>query len=83
MDGPGGGAWETAPHVAALMNWDLARLAVERGCELILASDAHAVPHLEFDAFACAIASRAEVPPERVLNRMTADVFGDWLEMRD
>ena len=61
---------------------DLARLAVESGCEIILASDAHAVPHLEFDAYAAAIAMRAEVPRERILNVKHADEFEYWLEER-
>ena len=58
---------------------DLARLAVDQGCEVILASDAHAVPHLEFDAYASAIAMRAKVPRERILNILHADEFEAWL----
>jgi histidinol phosphatase-like PHP family hydrolase len=61
---------------------DLARLAVEEGCELILASDAHAVRHLEFDAYASAIAMRAEVPRERIINVHHADEFEAWLRDR-
>ena len=61
---------------------DLARLAVEQGCEITLASDAHAVPHLEFDAYASAIAMRAGVPRERVLNVKHADEFQMWLADR-
>jgi histidinol phosphatase-like PHP family hydrolase len=61
---------------------DLARLAVEAGCDLLLASDAHAVPHLEFDGFAAAIAMRAEVPRECVLNVKHADEFEAWLADR-
>jgi len=61
---------------------DLARLAVEAGCDVILASDAHAVPHLEFDAFACAIAMKAEVPRDRILNVRHPDDFTAWLEDR-
>jgi len=61
---------------------DLARLAVNSGCEVILASDAHAVPHLEFDAYASAIAMRAEIPRERILNVCHADEFEAWLEDR-
>jgi DNA polymerase (family 10) len=61
---------------------DLARLAVDQGCQVILASDAHAVPHLEFDAFASAIAMRAEVPRERILNVLHADEFEVWLRER-
>jgi DNA polymerase (family 10) len=58
---------------------DLARLAVHSGCEILLASDAHAVPHLEFDGFAAAIAMRAEVPRESILNIKHADEFEAWL----
>ena len=58
---------------------DLARLAVDSGCEILLASDAHAVPHLEFDAYASAIAMRAEVCRGRVLNVKHADEFEVWL----
>jgi len=61
---------------------DLARLAVDQGCEVILASDAHAVPHLEFDAYASAIAMRAEVPRDRVLNVRHADELEAWLADR-
>ena len=61
---------------------DLARLAVDQGCEVVLASDAHAVPHLEFDAFAAAIAMRAKVPRDRVLNVCHADEFEEWLRDR-
>jgi len=61
---------------------DLARLAVDQGCDVILASDAHAVPHLEFDAYASAIAMRAEVPRERILNVRHADEFETWLADR-
>lgn len=61
---------------------DLARLAVGAGCEIMLASDAHAVPHLEFDAYASAIAMRAEVPRDRLLNVKHADEFEVWLEER-
>ena len=61
---------------------DLARLAVASGCDVILASDAHAVPHLEFDAYACAVAMRAHVPRNRILNVQHADEFAAWLEER-
>ncbi|MEJ2580204.1 MAG: hypothetical protein P8127_00980 [Acidobacteriota bacterium] len=58
---------------------DLARLAVDSDCEIVLASDAHAVRHLEFDAYASAIAIRAEVPRTRILNVKHADEFEAWL----
>ena len=61
---------------------NLARLAVTSGCEIILASDAHAVPHLEFDAYAAAIAIRAEVPRERIVNVLHGDEFEVWLGAR-
>jgi histidinol phosphatase-like PHP family hydrolase len=61
---------------------DLARLAADAGCEIVLSSDAHAVPHLEFDAFASAIAMRAAVPRESILNVKHADEFDVWLAER-
>ena len=61
---------------------DLARLAAEAGCELILASDAHAVPHLEFDAYASAIAMQAGIRRELVVNVKHADEFEVWLQDR-
>ena len=61
---------------------DLTRLAVAAGCEIILASDAHAVPHLEFDAYAAAIAIRAGVPRKRILNVLHPDEFEAWLADR-
>jgi histidinol phosphatase-like PHP family hydrolase len=64
------------------LDWDLARLAVDAGCEFLLASDAHAPKHLEFDAYASAIAMKAEVPRERILNVMHADEFEGWLAHR-
>ncbi|MCG6962093.1 MAG: hypothetical protein LJE95_02360 [Acidobacteria bacterium] len=63
------------------LDWELARLAADAGCDLILASDAHAPSHLELDAYACAIAARAEVPAERILNRLQPDAFADWLDL--
>jgi len=61
------------------LDWDLARLAVDAGCEFLLASDAHAPKHLEFDAYASAIAMKAEVPRERILNIHHPDVLEGWL----
>ncbi len=61
------------------LDWDLARLALGCHCTFILASDAHAPHHLEFDAYACAIASRADLPASDILNTKRAEVFGDWL----
>ena len=64
------------------LDWELARLAGEAGCDFVLASDAHAATHLEFDAYACAIAIKAGVPPERVLNAGQLDAFTPWLADR-
>jgi histidinol phosphatase-like PHP family hydrolase len=61
---------------------DLARVAVAAGCEVVLGSDAHAVPHLEFDAYAAAIAMQAGVPRERIVNVLHADEFEVWLGER-
>ncbi len=64
------------------LDWELARLAADHGCELILASDAHAVGHLEFDAYACAIAARAGVNPRAILNFLQPEELEAWLEER-
>ena len=61
---------------------ELTRLAVDAGCELILASDAHAPKHLEFDAYAAAIAMKAGIPREQILNVMHADELEVWLGER-
>lgn len=61
------------------LDWELARVAATRGCRLILASDAHAPRHLEFDAYACAIAARGGVSAEAIVNFQRTDVVLDWL----
>ncbi len=61
---------------------DLARVAVEAGCDVVLASDAHAVPHLEFDAWACAIAMKAGLPRRRILNSLQTEDVEMWLADR-
>jgi len=64
------------------LDWDLARLAVDAGCDFLLASDAHAPGHLEFDAYATAIAMKADVPRQSILNVRHADEFDVWLADR-
>ncbi len=64
------------------LDWELARLASDCGCDFVLASDAHAVPHLDFDAYACAIAVKAGVPPPRILNAGQVESFVAWLVER-
>jgi len=64
------------------LDWELARLAVGAGCDFLLASDAHAATHLEFDAYACAIAIKAGIPRERVLNAGQVEAFAAWLAER-
>jgi len=60
------------------LDFSLAALADEAGCSFLLASDAHAPHHLEFDAFACAIASKAGLSPASILNtRQAEDLFSD------
>ena len=61
---------------------DLARLAADAGCDVLLASDAHAPRHLEFDAYASAIAMKAGVPREQILNVRHADELEVWLRER-
>jgi histidinol phosphatase-like PHP family hydrolase len=64
------------------LDWELARLALGAGCDFVLASDAHATSHLEFDAYACAIAVKAGIPRERVLNAGQVEAFELWLSER-
>jgi len=64
------------------LDWELARLAVDAGCEFLLASDAHAPGHLEFDRYAAAIAIKAEIPRRRILNIQHSDEFQLWLDER-
>jgi len=64
------------------LDWELARLAAEAGCEFVLASDAHAPNHLEFDAYAAAIAMRAGISPRAVINTLQAEAFETWLLAR-
>jgi histidinol phosphatase-like PHP family hydrolase len=64
------------------LDWDLARLALEADCDFLLASDAHAVPHLDFDAYASAIAVKAGIPRKRVLNAGHAEDFAAWIADR-
>jgi histidinol phosphatase-like PHP family hydrolase len=64
------------------LDWDLARLAGDAGCEFVLASDAHAPRHLEFDAYACAIAMKAGIPGDRILNAGHVEEFEGWLSDR-
>jgi DNA polymerase (family 10) len=61
------------------LDWELAGLAIDAGCDILLASDAHAPRHLEFDAYASAIAIKAGVPRENVVNVMHADELEVWL----
>jgi histidinol phosphatase-like PHP family hydrolase len=56
-------------------------MAAEAGCQFLLASDAHAVRHLEFDRYALAIVARAAIPAERILNFRRAEAFQDWLDL--
>jgi histidinol phosphatase-like PHP family hydrolase len=64
------------------LDWELAKLAVEADCDILLASDAHAPRHLDFDRYAAAIAIKAEVPRERILNIKHADELEVWLSDR-
>lgn len=64
------------------LDWDLARLAADAGCDFLLASDAHAPRHLEFDRYASAIAMKAEIPRERILNVRHGDELEVWLGER-
>ncbi|MCC6421495.1 MAG: PHP domain-containing protein [Gemmataceae bacterium] len=56
----------------------LLRLAVDAGCLFSIDTDAHAPGQLEWLPNGCARATECEVPPERVVNTMTADDLVAW-----
>lgn len=64
------------------LDWELARLALEADCDFLLASDAHAPSHLEFDAYASAIAMKAGIPRHSILNAGHVEEFEMWLADR-
>jgi putative hydrolase len=57
---------------------DLLRLAVEAGCRFSIDTDAHAPGQLEWLGRGCINAVRADVEPERVVNRMSAEELLAW-----
>lgn len=62
---------------------ELARLAVEAGCRISIGTDAHSVFELGFMEFGLAIAIRAGVPRERILNyQRVRDVLRWSMEIR-
>ena len=61
---------------------DLLRLAVELGCLVSIDTDAHAPGQLEWLGRGCTNAIRAEVPEDRVVNRMSADDLLAWTATR-
>jgi histidinol phosphatase-like PHP family hydrolase len=64
------------------LDWELAKLGLEAGCDFVLASDAHAIHHLDFDAYASAIAVKAGIPVGRILNAGQVEAFEAWLSDR-
>jgi len=52
--------------------------AVELGCVFSIDSDAHAPGQLDWLPYGCERAEECEVPPERVINTMTADALLAW-----
>jgi len=57
---------------------DLLRLAIALGCMVSIDTDAHAPGQLEWLGRGCALAVRAEVPEDRVVNRSSADDLLAW-----
>jgi putative hydrolase len=56
----------------------LLRLAVDAGCRFSIDTDAHAPGQLEWLGRGCINADQAGVPPERVVNAMTAEKLLAW-----
>jgi putative hydrolase len=57
----------------------LLSLALELGCEFSIDSDAHAPGQLDWLPYGCERAEECEVPPDRVINTMTADDLLAWV----
>ncbi len=57
---------------------DLLRLAIDLGCLVSIDTDAHAPGQLEWLGRGCANAVRAEVPPDRVVNRRSTEELLAW-----
>ncbi len=55
----------------------LLNLAVELGCEFAVDTDAHAPGQLDWQYNGCERAVETGVPPERVINTLTADELLD------
>jgi histidinol phosphatase-like PHP family hydrolase len=57
---------------------ELLELAVEAGCRISIGTDAHSVFELRFIEFGLALAIRAGVPRDRILNYQTVDDVVRW-----
>jgi putative hydrolase len=53
----------------------LLRLAIDMGCLFTIDSDAHAPGQLDWLGYGCARAENMGIPPERILNSLSADGF--------
>jgi putative hydrolase len=58
----------------------LLTLAIELGCWFAVNSDAHATGQLEWQPFGCDRAAAARVPPERIVNTLSADDLVRWTQ---
>ncbi|MBA2324200.1 MAG: PHP domain-containing protein [Pseudonocardiales bacterium] len=56
----------------------LLRQAVEAGCHFSLDTDAHAPGQLDWLPYGCARAAECEIPPDRVVNTLTAAELLTW-----
>jgi putative hydrolase len=56
----------------------LLSLALSLGCEFSIDSDAHAPGQLDWLPYGCERAEECDVPPDRVINTMTADELLAW-----
>ncbi len=60
----------------------LARRALELGCLFAVNTDAHAPEQFDFLRFGVAVARRAWIPPERVVNTWEADRLLEWARQK-
>ncbi len=57
---------------------DLVRLAKKSGCRISLSTDSHGPSQLRFIEYSAAIALKAGIPPERIINCMSRDELLQW-----
>jgi putative hydrolase len=62
---------------------ELLSLALSLGCVMTVDTDAHAPGQLEWQRFGCEKAAVIGIPPDRIMNTLSADAFLAWTASHD